>query len=73
MPDKTLLVLYDSPKGMNRTSLCAAVEHSNLTVFTKSVLQRLHKRALIDFDRKADMATIMPPGITHVEATLLSK
>jgi len=71
MPDKTLLVLYDSPAGMKRAKLCGAVEHSNLTVFTKSVLQRLHKRAFVDFDRKADTATILPPGIAHVEAALL--
>lgn len=73
MPDRTLLMLHHFPGGMKRPKLCEAVEHSNLSVFTKSVLQRLHKRALVDFDRKADTATILPPGSDYVEEKLLKR
>lgn len=51
--------------------LFAWVEHSNFTVFKRSVLEPLHKKRLIEYDKSADTVTISPLGIKEVEHRIL--
>jgi hypothetical protein len=72
MKDKVLLVLYHAVTAMDVKRLQEAVEYSNASVFAKSVLKKLHKEKLIEFDRDLGTVILLPPGVQHVEANLLA-
>lgn len=69
--EKVLVLLYHVAGKLERHKILEAIEYSNPSVFKKKVLGALHKDALIDFDPKADVARILPPGAKFVEEKLL--
>jgi len=69
---QVLLLCYQEPlNAVLQEDLFSWVEHSNFTVFKRSVLQPLHKRRLIEYDTSADTITISPLGIREVEERIL--
>lgn len=71
--DETLLLLYSTPNWTAASDLVNWTEHSNGTVYRRTVLTRLHDDRLIEFDAKQDRACITPAGIRVVESRLLPK
>jgi hypothetical protein len=67
-PSQTLVLLYaDSRQSIPVRELFDWTDHSNLTVYKRDVLRRLHSRRLIEYDSKAQTVTISPLGIKEVE------
>lgn len=71
--DKTLLLLYSEIHGVNAKELCNSIEYSNYSVYKKSVLKKMHKCKLLEYDEKSDKVTISPIGVKKVECDLLVK
>ena len=69
--DKVLLILYHSAQAMPEAQIRENVEYANPTNFRKLVLTPLHRKKLIEFDRKSGNAEILPPGVDRVETVLL--
>ena len=69
---QTLALLYQSLGWVGDAELCNSVEYSNATVYRKTVLEKLHKERLIEFDKKNKRAKISPKGSAHVETEILS-
>lgn len=64
--EKVLLFLAtEHPSGIADGVLCKWCEHSNPTVFKRSVLKPLHRKKLIEY--AAGNCTALPPGLTVVE------
>ena len=69
---QVLLLCYQEPgNAVLQEDLFSWVEHSNFTVFKRSVLESLHKKRLIEYDRGAEAITISPLGIKEVEERIL--
>jgi hypothetical protein len=69
---QVLLLCYQEPgNAVLQEDLFSWVEHSNFTVFKRSVLEPLHKKRLIEYDKSADTVTISPLGIKEVEERIL--
>lgn len=67
-----VLLCYQEPgNSLLQEELFSWVEHSNFTVFKRSVLEQLHKKRLIEYDKAADAVTISPLGIKEVEERIL--
>jgi len=64
---KVLILLYAEAKPIKVAQLQAWVEYKNGTNFKRKVLNELHKKALIQFDRANGAAEILPPGQIFVE------
>ncbi|TIT01462.1 hypothetical protein [Mesorhizobium sp.] len=64
---KTLILLYAEAKPVKAAALRGWVEYANLTLFKSRVLDELHSKAFIHFDRAKDTAEILPPGQAFVE------
>jgi len=72
MTDQMMLLLYGAPTGLTEAELIKSVEHSNLSVFRRDVLRKLHKKRRIEYDESARKATISPSGSKYVEDELLT-
>jgi hypothetical protein len=71
--DQTLLLLYSSRDSAVLTEdLIEWIEYSNPHVFKASVLIRLHKERLVEWDRTTDTVTLSPKGAIDVETRLLT-
>jgi hypothetical protein len=69
---QVLLLCYQEPdNAVLQENIFSWVEHSNFTVFKRSVLEPLHKKRLIEYDREADTITISPLGVKEVEDRIL--
>ncbi|MBI1237174.1 MAG: hypothetical protein GC188_10875 [Alphaproteobacteria bacterium] len=69
--DKVLALLYSKPGGIEAADLFIHVEHKHKSNFLRDVLQKLHDRSLIDFNRSTGKCIISPIGILDVENRLL--
>ena len=65
--DKALALLYGSPGPVSVSDIVESIEYSNSSQFRRKVLKPAHKADLIHFDENADIVTISPVGIRHVE------
>lgn len=72
MMDKTLLLLYAAPAGLQESDLLRSVEHSNPTVFRRDILRKAHKRRWLEYDAANTKATISPVGSQIIEKKLSS-
>ena len=68
---KVLIVLYAEGKPVSVAQLQAWVEYKNGTDFKRKILKNLHHKALIQYDEKAEITQILPPGQTYVEKSNL--
>ncbi|MBO8130971.1 MAG: hypothetical protein H0Z29_05570 [Candidatus Marinimicrobia bacterium] len=71
MKDSTLLLLYHSRNGLSEKKLVENLEHSNLSVYRRDILTKLHKKRFIEFNEKTKIAKISPKGRNYVENNLL--
>ena len=72
--DKTLLLAYNEiDAGIALEDLYAWTEHSNLSMFKRSVIQPLHSEGLIEYDKELDFIFLSPTGIAKVEKSILGK
>lgn len=70
--EKTLLLLYSEAElGILVEDLCDWVEYSNLTVFKSKVLNLLHKKKFIEYDKTNGIVYLSPVGARHAEQHLL--
>ncbi len=67
MRDKALLLLYSASQPVQEYELVRWVEHSNATVFRKSVLVPAHRERLIEYDRAQRTVQLSPAGVRYVE------
>lgn len=72
MLDKTLVLLYGEPSGLQEQDLVASIEHSNPSVYRRDVLRKAHKKRLLEYNASTKKTTISPLGIQHVETTILA-
>ena len=70
MKDQTLLFLYGSSGWVAEADLVSWVEHSNIYVYRRDVLVRMHKDRLIEYEDDSRRAHITPLGIAYVETKL---
>ena len=72
--EQTLLLLYSEPESaVPAEELFDWTEHSHLTTFRRDVLNRLHGKRLIEYDRESEMVTLSPTGAAFVEKEILPK
>jgi hypothetical protein len=72
MLDKTMVLLYGEPQGMEEQTLFASLEHSNASIYRRDVLRRAHKRRLLEYDAIEKKVYISPLGVQHVEERVLA-
>ena len=65
--EKVLILTYAEPDAVAVNDLLRWSEYSNGSRMRKDVLKKLHKKAWVHFDPKADTVQILPPGQRHVE------
>ncbi|PPJ47405.1 hypothetical protein C0075_17785 [Rhizobium sp. KAs_5_22] len=65
--DKVMILLYAEGKPVAVAQLQAWVEYKNGTDFKRKVIKALHKKAWVQYDEKAGVVQILPPGQAHVE------
>jgi hypothetical protein len=71
---QTLLLLYADPEAaVPVEDLFEWVEHPSLTDFRRRVLEPLHRRRLIEYDRETESVILSPSGILEIEALRSSK
>ncbi len=72
--EKTLLLLYSEHEtGIPSEDLFSWTEHSNLAVFKRDVLRRLHKARYLEYDEEIEMVILSPKGIQKVEDELFKR
>jgi hypothetical protein len=73
--EQVLLLLASAPtaQGVLTEDLVDWTEHSNSTVFKRSVLGALHQARLIEYDRETELVTLSPSGAKHVEDMIIPK
>lgn len=70
--DETLLLLYSTPDfTVLAEDLYEWVEYSRLDLYKQNVLDALHKKRLIEFDRENDAVHLSPVGVEKVEKEML--
>lgn len=67
MREKTLVVLLASPGPLTDRELVDHVEHSNPSVYRRSVLKVAHNERLLEYDSSSRVVTISPLGIAAAE------
>lgn len=72
MLDKTLVLLYSEPSGINEAKLVSYIEHSNPSVYRRDILRKAHKKRLLEYNATSKQAIISPIGIQHVETNILA-
>jgi len=70
-PEQCLVLLYSESGWVVVSSLLAWTEYSNGSVFRKTVLARLHKDRLIEYDAKNDRACLTSAGVREVETRII--
>jgi len=65
--EKVLILCYAENKPVSVADIARWAEYANTSRLRTSVLNGLHKDALIHFDKSADTVQILPPGQKHVE------
>lgn len=71
---QTLLLLYsDTEATVLSEDLCSWVEYSNFSMFKKRILEPLHSKRLIEYDRDTEAVYISPLGAKEVEQNILAK
>jgi hypothetical protein len=71
---KTLLLLYQSVENFEFVEdLFNWVEYSTIGMYKKTVLQPLHVKRLIEYDKETELVYISPLGIEEVEQQILPK
>jgi hypothetical protein len=68
--EQTLVLLYGSAEPVSVADLLAWTEYGNSSRYRSEVLKALHKKRLVEFDRKADTAHLTPIGALEVETKL---
>lgn len=71
MLDKTLVLLYREPSGIDEKNLITSVEHSNPSVYRRDILRKAHKQRLLEYSAETKKAIISPLGAKHVESKIL--
>ena len=72
--EATLLFLqHEGEDDVPIGDLCKWVGHTNVTVFRKSVLRKLHIEKKIYLNENAKICRILPPGLQYVEENISSK
>lgn len=69
--DKVLVLLHSEPDWVTVSDLVAWTKYTNPSQFRSSVLSRLDKPSLIEFDTAKDRCKITPLGIKEVESSLI--
>lgn len=70
--DQTLLLLYStSDMAVPAEDLAKWTEHSNVPIYRRDVLRRLHRSRLLEYDEDTQMVAISPKGIERVELEIL--
>jgi hypothetical protein len=72
MKDKTLVLLYHCDDSVSESDLVNWIEHSNPSVYRKTILRKSHKDKLIEFDESSRSARISPKGVLYVEELIAS-
>lgn len=68
--DKTMLLLYHCSRAVSDKELFRWVEHSNYSVYRRSVLGRGHRDKLLEYDESERTVQISPRGVEQVERAL---
>ncbi len=71
MVDKTLLLLYSEKGWVSEGELFKWVEHSNLSVYRRDVIVRLHKSKLVEYKKEARQIHLSALGIKKAEELLV--
>jgi hypothetical protein len=70
--DQVLYLCYsDQENAVFAEDLFSWVEYSDFSMFKSAVLQALHRKRHIEYDKEADTITISPKGIRDVEERIL--
>lgn len=72
MLDKTLVLLYGEPSGIDEAQLVSSIEHSNASVYRRDILRKAHKKRLLEYNATTKQTIISPIGIRHVESNILA-
>ncbi len=71
--DKVLVLLYSEKDSFVLSEdLCSWIEYSVLAMFKKRVLEPLHKKKFIEFDKENDCVYLSPLGIKRAEILIKS-
>jgi hypothetical protein len=68
--EKTLILLYKSPKSMPASTLCASLEYSTLGNYKRDVLRKLHAERIVEFDEDSGFVSLSPTGVHRAEQVL---
>lgn len=71
MREKTFVLLYGHPGGLQETALTDWLEHSNPSVYRRDILVRAHKARLLEYDKASGLVTLSPKGVDYVEGKRL--
>jgi hypothetical protein len=66
-PDKTLLLLYQTPGPVKEETLAGWVEHPKLKEYRADVLRPQHKAKRIEYDQEKGLVHLSPLGVRYVE------
>lgn len=66
--EKILILTYAESAAVSVADLLKWSEYSNGSRLRREVLKKLHKKAWVHFDPKADTVQILPPGQRYVES-----
>ncbi len=70
---KTLLLLYHSTENYEfDIDLCKWVEYSSFAMFKTHILNQLHDKKLIEYDKETSIVYLSPIGIQEAEKLLLN-
>lgn len=72
MLEKTLVLLYAAPSGLDEGDLNKSVEHTNPTVYRRDILRKAHKKKLIEYNPHTKRVTISPIGSQLIEKKINS-
>jgi hypothetical protein len=70
-PDQCLVLLYSESGWVRIVKLLAWTEYSNSSTFKNTLLARLHKDRLIEYDAKNDRACLTSAGVREVETRII--
>lgn len=71
LAQKTLVLLYSSTSPLSESELLNSLEPSNPSSYRSTVLKKLHKNRILEYDQAAKLVQISPLGIREVEDRIL--
>lgn len=71
MLEKTLVLLYGAPSGLQEVDLVTSIEHSNPSNYRRDVIRKAHTNRLLEYNAATKKVTISPLGIQYVESKIL--